>query len=79
MRAEYPDLDAEPYAATIASQELAGYEMNFVCLDMVNTARVLCYTDETYTYVILQQAEDHDWETFADVFAAVTTSLVSAR
>ena len=78
MRAEYPDMDTTEIAETIADVDLSGYEMNFVCLDMVNTARVLCYSDEQSTYVVMCQAEDRDWESLADVFAALTSSLVSA-
>jgi hypothetical protein len=79
MRAEYPDLDVEAVSEDIAGRQLEGYEMSFVCLDMVNTAKVLCYGDSGATYVILCQAEDRDYEDLADVFAAVTTSLLSPR
>lgn len=79
MRGEYPDLDVDSRVETIAGQKLAGYEMNFVCLDMVNTARVLCLEDDRGTLVILEQAEDQDWENLADVYTAVTTSLLASR
>jgi len=77
MQTEYGGLDSEEIAMTIMDEELLGYEMSFVCLDMINTARVLSYRDEAATYVILAQAEDHDYAKLEDVFAAITTSLVS--
>jgi hypothetical protein len=78
MRVEYPDLDVDAVTESIAGQELVGYEMSFVCLDMVNTARVLCYGDDRSTYVLMYQAEDRDYTKLADVFSAVTTSMLSA-
>jgi hypothetical protein len=78
MRVEYPDLDVDAVTESIAGQELVGYEMSFVCLDMVNTARVLCYGDDRSAFVLMYQAEDRDYTKLTDVFSAVTTSMLSA-
>jgi len=77
MQAEYRGLDLEKTVESYAGTELVGYEMNFVCLDMINTARVQSYRDEAATYVIFCQAEDREYAKVADVFAAITMSLLS--
>ena len=79
MQAEYRGLDAETKTETIGGQEFVGYEMNFVCLDLVNTSHVLSYRDEAATYVILYQAQDDEFAKLADVFVAMTTSLVAGN
>ena len=38
---EYTDVDTEPAQETIAGQELVGYDLNFYCLDLTNTAQIL--------------------------------------
>ncbi len=40
MRKEYDDMDAEPVRETIAGYELVGFDLNFFCLDLTNTARI---------------------------------------
>ena len=42
MRKEYEDLDAEPVRETIAGCDLVGFDLNFFCLDLTNTARIRC-------------------------------------
>ena len=38
MRKEYEELDAEPVRETIAGHDLVGFDLNFFCLDLTNTA-----------------------------------------
>ncbi len=76
MRQQYDELDAEPVAETIAGQDLVGYDMNFYCLDLTNTALVRCYQTPDATYVVFCQADDREFDQVAQVFRAITTSLV---
>ena len=40
MREQYDELDAEAVTEKVAGKELIGYDMNFYCLDLTNTAQV---------------------------------------
>jgi hypothetical protein len=76
MREEYRELDAEPAAETIGGCRLTGFDLNFYCLDLTNTAQVRTLTSPAAIYLLLCQAEDRDWDELAPVFAAITTSFV---
>lgn len=77
MREEYRDLDAEPGADEVAGHVLPGYDMNFYCLDLTNTARVRTLTTPHVIYLVFCQAEDREWEKIAPVFAAMTATFVA--
>ena len=78
MRAEYRDLDAEEAVDRVADRDLPGFDMNFYCLDLTNTAQVRTLETPAAVYLIFCQAEDREWDDVAPVFAAMTTSFVSA-
>ena len=78
MREEYRDLDSEETTDEIAGRTLTGYDFNFYCLDLTNTAQVRTLALPTATYVFFCQAEDRDWERISHVFAAMTTSFLTA-
>jgi hypothetical protein len=77
MRQEYDELDAEPVAETVAGQELLGWDMNFYCLDLTNTALVRGFSSGDATYLIFCQADDREFDEVGPVFAAITRSLLS--
>jgi hypothetical protein len=77
MRQEYADMDVEPADETLADRRLAGYDMNFFCLDLTNSAGVRCLRNGRTTYAVFYQAEDRDFERLAEVFRAITTSLIA--
>jgi len=77
MREQYADLDAEPAAEEVAGRQLAGFDLNFYCLDLTNTAQVRTLATPTAIYLIHCQAEDREWDEIAPVFAAITTSFVA--
>jgi hypothetical protein len=78
MKAEFTDFEAEPAHETIEGIELAGFDMNFYCLDLTNTALVRGCRLSDATCVILYQAEDRDFATIEPVFRAITISLLRA-
>ncbi|MFZ4637806.1 MAG: hypothetical protein ACOYMC_10400 [Pirellulales bacterium] len=78
MKEEYQQLDCEPASDTIAGRELPGFDMNFYCLDLTNTAEVRTLETDDAVYLILYQAEDREWDGIAPVFAAMTMSFVKA-
>ena len=78
LQKEYPELDTEPAADMIEGSELPGFNLNFYCLDLTNTAHIRTLQTPGAVYLILCQAEDREWERVAAVFAAMTTSFVKA-
>ncbi len=77
MSEQYQDLDSEAVSESIGGQKLIGYDLNFYCLDLTNTARVRTFRREPRTYLILSQAEDRDLAALAPIFHAMTTSFIS--
>lgn len=76
MKQEYQELDAEPAEDELAGRRLPGFDLNFYCLDLTNTAQVRTVTTPEAIYLILCQAEDREWAVVSPVFAAITTSFV---
>lgn len=76
MRGEYRDLDVEPATAEIGGRALGGFDMNFYCLDLTNTAQVRTLATPAAVWLLFCQAEDREWERIAPVFAAMTESFV---
>lgn len=76
MREVYEQLDSEAVEETIAGQELSGYDMNFYCLDLTNTATVRGLRTGQRTLVIFCQAEDREYERIEPIFRAMSTSLL---
>jgi hypothetical protein len=58
-------------------RNLTGFDLNFYCLDLTNTAQVRTLATPAAIYLILCQAEDREWNELAPVFAAITTSFVT--
>ena len=76
MRDVYEQLDAEPEDEhEVAGFETDGYEMNFYCLDLTNTAVVRAFRGGSASYVVFWQAEDRAYERIGPVFEAMTQSL----
>ena len=78
MREEYRDLDSEPAKASVSGHALSGYDLNFYCLDLTNTAAVRTLETPSGTYLLFCQAEDREWERVAHVFDAMTASFISS-
>lgn len=78
MKKEYQDLDSEPATDEVAGHGLSGFDMNFYCLDLTNTAQVRTLETPEALYLIFCQAEDREWDEIAPVFAAMTTSFVAS-
>jgi hypothetical protein len=76
MRKEYDELDAEPVRETIVGHDLIGFDLNFFCLDLTNTACIRGLRAGDTTYTIFFQAEDHEFSEIGPVFAAITLTLL---
>jgi hypothetical protein len=77
MQNEYEQLDSEEVEDYVVGHPLVGYDLNFYCLDLTNTALIRSFADETNTYLILCEAEDREYAAVEPVFKAITHSLLS--
>jgi len=77
MREEYRDLDSEAAAETVSGRSLPGFDLNFYCLDLTNTAAVRTLETADAIYLFFCQAEDREWDRIAHVFRAMTTSFIA--
>ncbi len=78
MREEYRELDCEPGHETLGGRLLPGYDLNFYCLDLTNTAQIRTLTTPGAIYLIFCQADDREWDSVVPVFAAMTTSFITS-
>jgi len=76
MKREYDELDSEPASEKVGSYDLIGYDLNFYCLDLTNTAYIRGCRTATATLLVISQAEDREFDELADVFRAITASLL---
>ncbi|MCC6125950.1 MAG: hypothetical protein IT426_13375 [Pirellulales bacterium] len=78
LREEYEGLEVEEVEETCLNRDLIGYDCNFFCLDLTNTAQIRGLRNQIATYVIFCQAEDREFESLRKVFQAMTFSLLKA-
>jgi hypothetical protein len=79
MRQEYDELDAEAVREEAAGRELVGYDLNFYCLDLTNSALIRAVRAGPATYLILCQAEDREFAQLEPVFRAITASVLAPK
>jgi hypothetical protein len=75
LRAEYPGLEAEPRVESIAGQMALGHDMQFMTLDLTNTAWTRCFYTDAGTLLILGQTTDIDPEGSEAILRGILTSL----
>jgi hypothetical protein len=78
MQNEYEEIDSEPVQEKIGSVDLIGFDLNFYCLDLTNTAWIRAGSNETAIFLVICQAEDREFEEVSGIFQAITASLLSA-
>ena len=76
LRSEYDNMDASTITEVVENQDLIGYDLNFIYLDLTSTAVVRAFNNSRATYVIFYQAEDRELEQIKAVFDAITVSLL---
>jgi len=83
MREMYNDMEVYPIDRTVEGVWLAGYEMNFFYLDLVDIAKIQCYVDAKRAFALFWQTGDQlitsagegDAPT-EDVFEAITVAML---
>ena len=78
LREEYEDLEVEPVAEDIGDFLASGYDVHFYVQQLVAAARIRTLRQGDQTLLLLCQAEDREFERLADVFHAMTLSLLQS-
>jgi hypothetical protein len=73
---EYDQVDRYDRSVEFDGVRTAGCDLDFVCLDLVNSACVRAIALAESTALILFQGEDRVWETYREQFNSVTASLL---
>ena len=77
LEEEYEGAESEPHHSRVGDETVAvGYEVHFICLDLVVKAVVRAFHWRGRTVLITTQAESREYDQLAEVFRAVETSLV---
>jgi len=77
LRSEYKDMETEPADGTVVeAQQVVGFDVNFICLDLTNTCWLRGFQTGEATYLLLCQAEDREFARLSLVFQAMLASLL---
>jgi hypothetical protein len=77
LRETYPDIDVEEIRDTMQGREVIGADVNFICLDLTNTAQIRVFEAANCVVVVYCQADDRDFDALGPVFQAMTFSLLA--
>jgi hypothetical protein len=75
FRDEYAELDVYPVETEICHRAAVGRDLEFVCLDMLNTACLRSFRTGRFTVFILYQGCDAELDETRPVLDAITHSL----
>ena len=76
LRTVYQEMEVEPVQDTLEDRDIAGFDVNFYCLDFTNTTWLRGFKTPENTYILLCQAEDRELERVGPVFRAMLASVL---
>lgn len=77
LRGEYENLDAEQVREEFAGHHFVGWDVNFIYLDLTNTAMVRAVRTGDATLLFYWQAEDREFSQVEPVIRAMMASLLA--
>lgn len=80
---EYPQLEVDAATADPGGRYpdppgAVGYDVSFSYVDLLSSASVRAFHHGEQTYLVLSQAEDHEFPQVEPVFRAMTLSLIAS-
>lgn len=72
---EYPDLDVYTVEAELCRQPTLARDLDFVCLDLVNSAALRAFRTGRYTVLVLYQGNDRELEHTRELLEGISRSL----
>ena len=74
-REEYDELDVYPAAKRLGSYDCIGRDVQFVCLELINSASLCALQNGGVTALVLYQGTDHELEETRPILEAISSSL----
>lgn len=75
FREEYEELDVYPSKAKLCEQPTVARDIDFVCLELLNAARLRAFRTDDFTALVLYQGTEKEFETAGPVLEKITRSL----
>ena len=75
-REEYDELDIYPTEISICNREAIARDLEFVCLELINTAFLRSTVIGNSTVLVLFQATDHELNDTRSIFEQISASLM---
>jgi hypothetical protein len=75
LRADYPDLEAEPCVDKLAGQMAVGHNIHFISFDLTNTCWTRSFYSDYGTVLVMCQTNDLEMEQNEPVLRAICASL----
>ncbi len=72
---EYDELDAHPVQEKISLRDAEGYDINFVCMELINHVSLRCFRTGRFTAFLMYQMTDHEQKYYEPLFSEITSSL----
>lgn len=72
---EYPEMDEYPTKARIGRRRTVGRDIDFVCLDVLNLARVRAFRTSGFTALVLFQMTEAEEDETGPILEMITRSL----
>ena len=76
FREEYDEIDIYPVAKTVCDRESVGRDLEFLCLELINSACLRAFRTNHFSALILYQGTDHELKTAKEQLEKISLSLV---
>jgi hypothetical protein len=76
LRSVYHEMEVSPAGDELEGRDIAGFDVNFYCLDFTNTSWLRGFQTPDATYLLICQAEDREMERVEPVFRAMLASVL---
>jgi len=75
LRTEYDEIDLYPTTAKMCERETVARDIEFVCLELINSAFLRAFETDEFTVFVMFQANDAELESVKDVMNSICASL----
>ncbi|MDB4533451.1 hypothetical protein N9242_01165 [Vicingaceae bacterium] len=76
LETQYDCLELTRFEDAIEDYSVEGFDAFFYCLDLLVSAQIRVIATNEFTFVVLAQAENREYDKLVEVFNAVTVSLL---
>jgi len=75
FREEYDEIDIYPVEATVCDRESVARDLEFVCLELINSVSLRAFRTNRFSALILFQGTDHELKTTKEQLEKISLSL----